>query len=267
MDDAPKGAILMFHRIPLKSSLLSLFIVACGCAFAAPAFAAEAPVPEYIPPAYPLTTCVVSGQPLGSMGEPVVIDYEGREVRFCCAGCEPRFRSEADKYLVQLDAAIIARQKPHYPLDHCLVMPEDALHEQAVDHVHQGRLLRFCCDMCKDDFNADPQTYFDTLNRAVVAAQKPTYPLTTCVVSGDELDPHHAIDVVVGHRLVRLCCPGCGDDLKADPAAYIEKLDQAASASHDGHVAPDDEQAADRHRDRGGHRGREHHHGGHDHSH
>ncbi len=31
--------------------------------------------------------CPISGKDLGSMGEPVVKTYEGKEVKFCCAGC------------------------------------------------------------------------------------------------------------------------------------------------------------------------------------
>ena len=53
---------------------------------------------------YPLTTCVVSGEKLGDMGDPVVIQYEGREVRFCCKHCIPKFKKDPAKYLSKLDA-------------------------------------------------------------------------------------------------------------------------------------------------------------------
>ena len=42
---------------------------------------------------YPLTTCPITGEKLGAMGEPVVKLYEGREVRFCCKSCPPPQRS------------------------------------------------------------------------------------------------------------------------------------------------------------------------------
>ncbi len=63
-------------------------------------------------PAYPLTTCLVSGEPLegGDMGGPV--DYIHQEagkpdrlVRFCCSGCIKKFKKEPAKYLAKLDAA------------------------------------------------------------------------------------------------------------------------------------------------------------------
>ena len=53
---------------------------------------------------YPLTTCIVSGEKLDSMGKPFVYDHEGREVRFCCKNCVKDFKKEPAKYLKQLDA-------------------------------------------------------------------------------------------------------------------------------------------------------------------
>jgi YHS domain-containing protein len=76
-------------------------------AFAAFALAAE-PAPAKAPttkPAYPLTTCVVSGEKLGEMGKPHVIQYEGREVQFCCPRCEKEFKKDPAKYLKKIDAA------------------------------------------------------------------------------------------------------------------------------------------------------------------
>lgn len=52
---------------------------------------------------YPLDVCLVSGEKLGSMGEPHVIVHQGREIKFCCDHCEPKFREDPEKYLSQLD--------------------------------------------------------------------------------------------------------------------------------------------------------------------
>lgn len=51
---------------------------------------------------YPLEVCVVSGEELGSMGEPVVLMHEGTEVRFCCDKCVPKFKADPEKYLAKL---------------------------------------------------------------------------------------------------------------------------------------------------------------------
>ncbi len=53
-------------------------------------------------PAYPLTTCVVSGKKLGGMGEPYVFKHEGQEVRLCCKHCKPDFDKDPAKYLEKL---------------------------------------------------------------------------------------------------------------------------------------------------------------------
>ena len=56
------------------------------------------------------TACPVSGETLGSMGEPFVYVHkeEGkpdREIRLCCRMCLPRFKKEPAPYLAKLDAA------------------------------------------------------------------------------------------------------------------------------------------------------------------
>jgi len=54
---------------------------------------------------YPLTTCVVSHDGLGGMGETVDAMYDGRLIRFCCKGCVKSFNKNPDKYLKELDTA------------------------------------------------------------------------------------------------------------------------------------------------------------------
>lgn len=59
---------------------------------------------------YPLKTCVVSGEPLGSMGESVKYVHQEagkpeRVVRFCCEGCIDDFKKEPAKFLKKLDDA------------------------------------------------------------------------------------------------------------------------------------------------------------------
>ena len=51
---------------------------------------------------YPLKTCVVSGEALGSMGDAVTLVHEGTTVKFCCDHCIPKFKKEPAKYLAKL---------------------------------------------------------------------------------------------------------------------------------------------------------------------
>jgi YHS domain-containing protein len=77
----------------MKTSLLAMSVLTFTLLSAA-AYAADT---------YPLTTCVVSGEKLGEMGAPVVTNYKGTEVRFCCSGCVKKFNADPDKYLAKLD--------------------------------------------------------------------------------------------------------------------------------------------------------------------
>jgi YHS domain-containing protein len=63
---------------------------------------------------------------------------------------------------------------------------------------------------------------------AVVAEQLPTYPLDTCVVSGEPLAAMgKPVDFVHEGRLIRFCCPMCEKKFAADPAKYLAKIDAA----------------------------------------
>ena len=51
---------------------------------------------------YKLDTCLVSGEKLGSMGDPVVFAYQGQEIKLCCKSCKPKFDKDPEKYLKKL---------------------------------------------------------------------------------------------------------------------------------------------------------------------
>jgi hypothetical protein len=66
---------------------------------------------------YPLKTCVVSGEPLGSMGDSFQYTHKeagkpDRLVRFCCEGCVDDFKKEPAKFLKKLDDAVAANAAP-----------------------------------------------------------------------------------------------------------------------------------------------------------
>jgi YHS domain-containing protein len=51
---------------------------------------------------YPLDTCIVSGNKLGTMGKVVVKSHEGQEIKFCCKPCVKKFDANPAKYLSRL---------------------------------------------------------------------------------------------------------------------------------------------------------------------
>lgn len=75
------------------------FLSAPIAGFAGDAKKADAPKP------YPLTTCIVSGEKLGGMGDPYVHTYQNREIKLCCKSCLKKFDKDAAGYLKKIDEA------------------------------------------------------------------------------------------------------------------------------------------------------------------
>ncbi len=63
---------------------------------------------------YPLQTCLVSGEKLGEMGEPVVFVKDGQEIKLCCKNCKPKFDAEPAKYLSKLSEAAATDHSAHH---------------------------------------------------------------------------------------------------------------------------------------------------------
>ena len=173
---------------------------------------------------YTLSTCPVLGQELGSMGDTVVAEYDGREVRFCCGACVAVFEEDQDTYWAEIDEAIIEQQMAYYPLEVCLNSgePLDSAGEP-VDHVYRNRLVRFCSEGCQSAFEENTSEMLAQLDEAVVEAQLPDYELETCPVMDVDLGSMGgAVDYVVANQLVRLCCAGCPSSVHRNPLEYID---------------------------------------------
>jgi YHS domain-containing protein len=88
----------------INVSWLRVFVLG-GC-FALPTFSVVAADDAKAgKPAYPLTTCVVSGEKLGSMGKSYVHEHKGKEVQFCCKSCLKSFDKDPAKYLAKIEKA------------------------------------------------------------------------------------------------------------------------------------------------------------------
>lgn len=180
---------------------------------------------------YMLTTCPVSGEQLGGeMGDAIVKVYDGREVRFCCKMCISDFEEDQAAGFEKIDQQIIASQLPYYPLTTCVVSGESLTGDpdmEPVNMVYNNRLVRLCCNGCKEDFMADPKAYLSKIDEAVIAQQSDAYPLKTCPVSGEPLEEGEVVEVVAGNRLFKFCCKKCKRDFKKNPTAVMAALDKA----------------------------------------
>lgn len=180
---------------------------------------------------YLLDTDPVSGAKLGPADKQVILEHEGRELRFATEQNAASFRADVTKYLAKVDAALIKQQLPHYALQTCPVSDKKLGDMgEPVNFLHKNRLVRFCCPDCRASFLKDPGKFVAKLDAAVIAAQSKKYVAKTCVVSDEPLgemgDP---VDYVIGGRLVRLCCEGCIKKLRKDPLKYLEQLGQPES--------------------------------------
>lgn len=200
--------------------------------------------------AYPLMVDPL-GDTLAEVDKPVAVDYNGRELHFASQENAEAFKADPDKYLGKVDQMIIEQQKPSYPLATCVVSSEKLGGDmgEPVDYVYGNRLVRFCCNMCKAEFNKDPDAYLAKINTAVAEAQAVDYPTDTCVVSGDKFggEMGEPVDYVIGTRLVRFCCPACVDQFEANPARYLSMLDDHAGHDNNDNSMHDDDKHTSQH--------------------
>jgi YHS domain-containing protein len=191
---------------------------------------------------YLLDTDPVTGAKLPAVDKLVIIEHEGRELRFASDENVASFRAEASKYLVAVDEKLIAQQLPFYPLKACVVSGEKLGDMgKPVDLIYRNRLVRFCCASCKPEFEKDVARYVAKLDAAVVEVQGKKYPGQRCVVSGEEFggDMGDPSDHVIGNRMVRLCCSGCVKKLRKDPLKYLSMLETHKSSDD----KPDDSES------------------------
>ncbi|MFA7236365.1 MAG: hypothetical protein WC058_05835 [Phycisphaeraceae bacterium] len=179
---------------------------------------------------YPLASDPVTGEALPDYAKQVVIQHDGRELRFASQANADAFNKEPGQYLPGVDARIIAAQLPWYPLTTCVVSGEKLGGDmgEPVNFVYKNRLIRFCCASCKKDFLADPGKYLAKIDEAIITRQKPVYPLTTCPVSGDKLgEMGKPVQRIIANHLVEFCCPMCIKQFNENPAKYLKQIDDA----------------------------------------
>ena len=93
----------------------------------------------------------------------------------------------------------------------------------------------------KHDGHGDKKAAAPTATETEIIAQaRASYPLKTCLVSDEPLgsmgEATPYIHRVAGKpdRVVFVCCEGCIDDFKGDPAKFLKKVDDAAAKAKSG---------------------------------
>lgn len=87
-----------------------------------------------------------------------------------------------------------------------------------------------------DNHAKDSSAAADSTSPEWLAQAKASYPLSTCVVSDEQLGgekekPFDYVHKEAGKpdRLIRFCCEDCLADFKKEPAKYLKQLDTAAA--------------------------------------
>jgi len=78
-------------------------VTTISAAIALCAFACNSTQPKDAVEPYPLQTCLVSDNTLGSMGDPVGLIFEGRQLMFCCAPCVVEFEENPSGHLAKIE--------------------------------------------------------------------------------------------------------------------------------------------------------------------
>jgi len=176
-------------------------------------------------PSYPFKACVISGRVLADPVEPVEFVIDERLVRLCCDKCVEKVRADKAAILKKIDAAVVAEQRPRYPLTVSAVS-DAKLDDKAVDYVHGTRLVRLANAAEVETFKKDPAPVMKRIDKALIEAQLETYPLENCIVTDEPMggemgDP---IDHLYGTQLVRFCCKACIRMFNKNPDVYLVKL-------------------------------------------
>lgn len=128
------------------------------------------------------------------------------------------------------EAAPAVADAGKYPLNVCPISGE-TLGEMGdpVVKVYDGREVKFCCGNCVGPFEKNLEKSMKILDEKIVAAKKDSYPLATCVVSGEKLGGMGEPYVhMYKNQLVMFCCGNCVGTFEKDPAKFLAMIDAAA---------------------------------------
>lgn len=112
---------------------------------------------------YPSAKCLVSGEGLGSMGDPFVVVAKGQELKFCCEGCVESYEKDKVGFLKKV-AKAEAQAKP-YTLKTCVVSGGKFDHGKPYAFASQSQKVKLCCKDCLAEFKKSPAKYIAKITK------------------------------------------------------------------------------------------------------
>ncbi|QDV73788.1 hypothetical protein [Botrimarina mediterranea] len=156
--------------------------------------------------------CPVSGEKLGSMGEPLKVQVGEETVFLCCKGCagkqvDPAHWATIHTNMAKAQGICPVMKKP---------LPEDAK-----SIVVNGQAIFICCPPCEDKITAEPEAYIEQVSALYTTSVRDQLRIAVqdiCPVSGEKLGSMgEPLKVQVGEETVFLCCKGCmGKQIKRE---------------------------------------------------
>lgn len=163
--------------------------------------------------------CPVSGEALGTMGEPVKVQAGEQIAWLCCAGCQSK--QIAAEHWQTIQANIAAAQGT------CPIMDKPVAADMKSTVVN-GQQVFVCCPPCIAKIQADPTTSLAKVNASYATYVKAAAKVHSeqmqmmaqgiCPVTGEKLGSMgEPIKVQAGEETLFLCCKGCvGKEIKAE---------------------------------------------------
>ena len=116
--------------------------------------------------AYPLNTCIVSGEEIEKDGG-VSFIVANRLFRTCCTNCQKKVVTNPSAHIAKLNEAVIAAQEKTYALKTCPVSGGSlTAMGEPVSMVLANRLVKLCCNECKAKLAADPAKFISMIDVA-----------------------------------------------------------------------------------------------------
>ena len=196
-------------------------------------------------------TCPVTGEEIAS--KDVHADFYGRTIYFCCADCMATVKKNPAAYIKQTEAEQIAATKD-VPKGKGHGHAAAAKHDEHAEHAEQteskflgkgdgietcpvtgeavnknlkgealGRAFYVCCEGCLETVKKNPSAYLKPLpaeNKETAFLGKGDG-IETCPVTGEPVDKN--LKAEVDGQTFYVCCAGCIETVKANPAAYLKK--------------------------------------------
>lgn len=152
---------------------------------------------------------VLTGSRLGSMGTPIKLTVKGQTVFVCCSGCREEAIQEADRTLKRVKAKRSEMGAPAAPEANAPAIPKP-LKESPEDRKIAQELAKL-----------------SSADRALAEQQR------FCIVSKESRlgSMGKPVKIKVGTETVFLCCEGCEDSAKEDPAATLARLKELQAQS------------------------------------